>query len=1153
MRRTRIIKVLWLLAVLLCSLSVDTSNAQAEPQDRGKLQLVKMTITDKAQLEIVKSLDAESRDVEIWSDWLGIGTVEVRILAEHKRRLEAAGIQYEVLIEDFQVLRDQLFGPSRDAGFHESYRTYEEHLAFMNELVALYPDLAELVNLGSSVRGRPLLALRITGPGEDKPGVMFHGGQHGNEIMGPCVIPYVAEFLLTNYGRDAEVTMLVDNVEWFLLPIMNPDGYVSGTRRNENDIDLNRNWGGPGCGSSPFSQPETAAMRDFFLAHPNVRAHIDFHTYSSVILWPWGHTEDHCLDHDTFADIAQPMHDRIFAVRGADYDMGTVGEVIYLVRGGSVDYTYGDLGIWAFVFELGYSHSMPPEEILPTCQEMRGAMTFLASWVSDCNDNDVSDGLDIAGGTSQDCTGNGIPDECEPDCNENDIPDSCDIADGTSEDCNSNGIPDECLHIETDCNANSVPDECDLADATSQDCDSNGIPDECDNTTADCNDNGVWDPCDITQGTSQDCTGNWIPDECEPDCNDNAIADSCDIADGTSEDCNENGVPEECEAPPALSRLYVDADASPAGDGSSWAHALNELRPAICYARLDTGTTEIWVAEGTYSPTCPIADLATSFVLPSGVAVYGGFAGWETSLAQRDWETNLTVLSGDLDGNDVPEDFPNGLSFTDNSYHVVTAGDVDATTILDGFAITGGNAKGLDEAQDKGGGIYNDGGSPTLRNLYIVRNNASIYGGGIYNCNQAATTVTNCTFDGNSAERGAALYNASSDASLSSCSFSGNRALVRGGAVYNYSGFATIADCTFAYNTANLGGGAYNAYRSDAVLTDCLFTGNSAEDGAGLNITYSDATLINCVVEYSGGRGMYNRESSPVLVNCTFSANAGGGVYNYFDSCPTFTGCAFYNNDGSAISNDIDSSPLILGCVFSGNVASYGGGVYSGGHCEPVLSNCLFSGNVANKGGAVYSSGSDYVLTGCTFSANRAEAGSAIAANISGGKSVVLSNCILWDGGNEIWKGEDATVVITYSDVRCGWPGDGNIVSDPLFVDPDGADGVPGTEDDDLRLASGSPCINTGDPAFVPEVSETDLDGHARVLCALVDMGAYEFGIGDYECDEDVDLDDFANWQACMTGPDAGPYVAGCEMFDFEFDGDVDLADFAAFQEEIAQ
>lgn len=71
----------------------------------------------------------------------------------------------------------------------------------------------------------------------------------------------------------------------------------------------------------------------------------------------------------------------------------------------------------------------------------------------------------------------------------------------------------------------------------------------------------------------------------------------------------------------------------------------------------------------------------------------------------------------------------------------------------------------------------------------------------------------------------------------------------------------------------------------------------------------------------------------------------------------------------------------------------------------------------------------------------------------------------------------------------------------------------------DLRLQAGSPCIDVGDPAFVAQPGETDLEGHARVLCGRVDMGAHEFGIGDYDCNQTVYLTDFAAWPGCMTDP----------------------------------
>jgi hypothetical protein len=125
--------------------------------------------------------------------------------------------------------------------------------------------------------------------------------------------------------------------------------------------------------------------------------------------------------------------------------------------------------------------------------------------------------------------------------------------------------------------------------------------------------------------------------------------------------------------------------------------------------------------------------------------------------------------------------------------------------------------------------------------------------------------------------------------------------------------------------------------------------------------------------------------------------------------------------------------------------------------------------------------------------------------------------------------------------------GVGNSGVDPMFVDPVGPDGIAGTEDDDLRVLPGSPAINAGDPDPTG-LTSLDLDGHARVLCGRVDIGAYEFGIGDFNCDQTVNLSDFTNWSACMTGPHGEPYGAGCEAFDFNADHSIDLLDFAEFQ-----
>jgi hypothetical protein len=156
-------------------------------------------------------------------------------------------------------------------------------------------------------------------------------------------------------------------------------------------------------------------MRDFFLANSSLRIHLDFHTHGYMILWPWGYTSELCADNDTFQLLGDEMAARIFAVRGTDYDRrGPIYTTIYPVSGGSVDYTYGVHDVLGMAYELGYSHSMPISEIIPTCEEITPAVMYLTQWIFDCNENGVPDGQEIAEGLADDCNGDGIPDECLP-------------------------------------------------------------------------------------------------------------------------------------------------------------------------------------------------------------------------------------------------------------------------------------------------------------------------------------------------------------------------------------------------------------------------------------------------------------------------------------------------------------------------------------------------------------------------------------------------------------------------------------------------------------------------------------------------------------------------------------------------------------------
>ncbi len=315
----------------------------------------------------------------------------------------------------------------------------------------------------------------------------------------------------------------------------------------------------------------------------------------------------------------------------------------------------------------------------------------------------------------------------------------------------------------------------------------------------------------------------------------------------------------------------------------------------------------------------------------------------------------------------------------------------------------------------------------------------------------------------------------------------------------------------------------------EPIVTDCAFIEN---EGSGL--AYNGSGLISgCKFIRNVGRGLGISNGAPNIIDCDFIGNhgtSGGGMYN------------------SGFSQIVNSR-------FFGNSATYsGGGLGSTGGL--ILLNCVFSGNSADFGGGLVHGLGPALVLGCTFVGNSARSVGGMWNNYGG--ATTIANSIFWNNQSDccVYHGvahtPDYPPEVNYSCMQGGVPpawGVGNVSFEPLFVDADGPDDIPGTEDDNLRLLSDSLLINRGDPD-PPLVPYMDHDGHERILCGRLDIGAYEYGIGDYDCNLVVELMDFAAWDACMTGPDSGPFDTGCEAFDFDADaiGDIDLKDFAGFQ-----
>jgi hypothetical protein len=493
--------------------------------------------------------------------------------------------------------------------------------------------------------------------------------------------------------------------------------------------------------------------------------------------------------------------------------------------------------------------------------------------------------------------------------------------------------------------------------------------------------------------------------------------------------------------------LYVDADAPGANNGASWTNAFKNLQDALAAAAVNPHVTEIRVAQGTYEPDQGAGQTPgnreAAFGLVNGVVIRGGYAGFgEPNPDARDIVNYETILSGDLNRDDAAVTDPCGLlvepTRAENSYHVVLwEGAVPhnfnfkENTGLDGFTVTGGNANGEPSwsSAAAGGGICAyDGGNPMVSKCRIVGNTAES-GGGVWG---SSCVLVGCVITGNAASTGGGLGNCQGP--IKNSTIRNNFAGHAGGGVATY-GDDHFENCEIVDNIASVyGGGIYNEV-GDPILSNCIVKGNSAV--------------------FAGG--MYNRAfdgyAEPVLVGCNFSQNLakqdGGGMYNDY------------------------SWPTLINCIFSSNSAAQtGGGVANRDGSDVRMVNCTFVGNSAGKGRAV------------SFDSDEPPHQYPSDAE--------LRNCILWDGGDEIFNGDGSKISITYSDVQDGWADEGNLNKDPCFADPI-------NNDYHLKSQAGrwdandgrwtidevtSPCIDAGDP-FSPIGLEPFPNG------GIVNMGAY--------------------------------------------------------------
>ncbi len=350
--------------------------------------------------------------------------------------------------------------------------------------------------------------------------------------------------------------------------------------------------------------------------------------------------------------------------------------------------------------------------------------------------------------------------------------------------------------------------------------------------------------------------------------------------------------------------------------------------------------------------------------------------------------------------------------------------------------------------------LHNGETSDSVVDGFTIINGTGDYASGIL-CSPASPTITNCIVsDGYSGANwggaGICAWGSGSSPSISNCTITGNYSRQNGGGVYVKSGSATIRNCVISDNEAQYGGGIliYDGLAT-TIITGCTISGNLAiggigpgSEGAGICVWDSPATIINCIIS--------NNWADAGQVN-------GGGDPDW-------------DGQGAGIAAwcyDLGCTLTVTNCVITGNLCKWGGGILSRGAPDAF-------GN--------------WTITNCTIAENYAEYGSAVLCDAE--NSMTFKNCILW---GDLYLYSSGSATVTYSDIQGGYPGEGNINANPLFVD---------STNNDFHLQAGSPCIDKGTNS-APEILDTDFEGDPRITdgdhngTATADMGADEFVLAD--------------------------------------------------------
>ncbi|KAL2301147.1 hypothetical protein Nmel_011707 [Mimus melanotis] len=430
-------KKMWAFLVLIGAASV-SAHLQDLSFDRQKV--FRVIPQNDEQVEILNFL-ARIMEVDFWQpDSVTLVRpkmqVDFRVEAEKsfdvEDLLKESGMEYQVLIDNLQAAMDAQFDSKVRTTSHsyEKYNNWDTIAAWTADIAAQNPDLVSRSVIGETYEGRSMYLLKIGKSGQDKKAIFIDCGFHAREWISPAFCQWFVKevsklndeklFLLFSkqavetYGKDTVMTNLLDKLDFYVLPVVNIDGYIytwtndrmwRKTRsKNAGSIcygtDPNRNfnagWCTLGaskspcastyCGSAPESEKETKALADFIREHlSTIKAYLTIHSYSQLLLFPYSYTYDLPSNYQELNSIASAASKQLASLYNTKYTYGPGAETIYPAAGGSDDWAYNQGIKYSFTFELRdtgrYGFLLPESQIKPTCEETLLAVKYIANYV----------------------------------------------------------------------------------------------------------------------------------------------------------------------------------------------------------------------------------------------------------------------------------------------------------------------------------------------------------------------------------------------------------------------------------------------------------------------------------------------------------------------------------------------------------------------------------------------------------------------------------------------------------------------------------------------------------------------------------------------------------------------------------------------------